>query len=187
MKWKVDIAECEPVIVDLPSKLVKDSWTPISLQGKRYFVQWNKSLNTIYLKDQNGLERPLKVRGQNMVQFPGEVQRRFQIEISGAGFHLVNRLETVVEPSVPGSAFRKSSANDAGATVRAPMVGKVIKVLVSDGDLVTKGQELLVIEAMKMENKILAPVAGQVSKLKAKEGEQTGIGDALMQIELANS
>ena len=145
--------------------------------------QWNTQLGAFYLKDETGLERPVKLRSYNSVQYPGESERTFHLEISGRGPQLIDRVEAIVEPYVPGTAFRKSADAAGGAVVRSPMVGKIINVLVKDGDEVKKGQELLVIEAMKMENKIFSPASGTVSHLKATPGEQTGVGDQLLKIE----
>jgi acetyl-CoA/propionyl-CoA carboxylase biotin carboxyl carrier protein len=62
------------------------------------------------------------------------------------------------------------------------MVGKILNILVSDSDEVKKGQELLVIEAMKMENKITAPCDGIVEKLKVSIGQQIAIQDDILTI-----
>ncbi len=55
--------------------------------------------------------------------------------------------------------------------IRAPMPGKVVKILVKSGDSVTSGQGLLVIEAMKMENELRAPRDGTVDKILRAEGQ----------------
>ncbi len=54
--------------------------------------------------------------------------------------------------------------------IKAPMPGLVVKVNVTEGDSVTKGQSLVIIEAMKMENEICAPNDGTITQLFAKEG-----------------
>lgn len=70
----------------------------------------------------------------------------------------------------------------AGA-LEAPMPGKVIKVSVQAGDSVSKGQELLVIEAMKMENALRAPRDGRVKLLAARLGEMVNPGVVLVELE----
>lgn len=55
-------------------------------------------------------------------------------------------------------------------TVRSPMPGKVVKLLVSVGDEVAEGQGLVVVEAMKMENELKSPKAGKVLEVKIQEG-----------------
>ncbi|MEZ5765035.1 MAG: biotin/lipoyl-containing protein [Xanthobacteraceae bacterium] len=69
--------------------------------------------------------------------------------------------------------------------LRAPMPGKVISVMVGQGDVVEKGQLLLVLEAMKMEHRIGAPWNGTVTSLNVKEGEQVANGAVLVVMEQA--
>jgi propionyl-CoA carboxylase alpha chain len=69
--------------------------------------------------------------------------------------------------------------------LRAPMPGKVISVMVGQGDVVEKGQLLLVLEAMKMEHRIGAPWNGTVTSLNVSEGEQVANGAVLVVMEQA--
>jgi len=59
------------------------------------------------------------------------------------------------------------------------MPGKVVRVLVNEGESVTAGQGLLVIEAMKMQNEIRSPKSGVVEKLSAAEGQAVTAGETL--------
>ncbi|MCC6299894.1 MAG: acetyl-CoA carboxylase biotin carboxyl carrier protein subunit [Anaerolineales bacterium] len=72
-----------------------------------------------------------------------------------------------------GSGARKSGGGGRSASgeLTAPMPGQVRAVNVSEGDAVTKGQTLLVLEAMKMEIRIQAPMDGVVKSLKVKQGQ----------------
>jgi biotin carboxyl carrier protein len=63
--------------------------------------------------------------------------------------------------------------------VRAPMPGKVVRMLVSEGEKVKAGQGLLVIEAMKMQNEIRSPKPGVVESLSAAEGQPVTAGETL--------
>ena len=67
--------------------------------------------------------------------------------------------------------------------LEAPMPGKVIVVRVRVGEEVVKGQELLVIEAMKMENALRAPRAGRVKSVLTKAGEMVSPGAVLVELE----
>src|SRR6267142_6600500 len=67
--------------------------------------------------------------------------------------------------------------------ITAPMPGKVVRLLVSEGDAVEAGQGLLVVEAMKMQNEVRSPKAGRVEKLLAKEGLAVNAGDVLGWVE----
>jgi acetyl/propionyl-CoA carboxylase alpha subunit len=67
--------------------------------------------------------------------------------------------------------------------LEAPMPGRVIKLSVQPGDGVTKGQELLVVEAMKMENALRAPRDGRVKLVAARLGDTVNPGVVLVEIE----
>ena len=68
------------------------------------------------------------------------------------------------------------------ADVTMPMNGKVIAVKVQVGQAVGEDDEVVIIEAMKMELPIVTPVAGTVKEIKAKEGESYQVGSVLVVI-----
>ena len=72
-------------------------------------------------------------------------------------------------------AARSEDAGD-GSTVRAPIIGRVAKVFVAQGDTVAKGDRIAVVEAMKMEHVLHAARAGRIDKLAVKEGDQVTLG-----------
>lgn len=61
-------------------------------------------------------------------------------------------------------------ATGGGGTLTSPMPGKVVKIMVAEGDKVEEGQTLLILEAMKMQNEYKSPAAGKVTKLFVQEG-----------------
>jgi len=67
--------------------------------------------------------------------------------------------------------------------ITAPMPGKVVRLLVKQGDLVEAGQGLLIVEAMKMQNEIRSPKSGKIEKLFAKEGQPVNAGEVLLWVE----
>ncbi len=92
---------------------------------------------------------------------------------------------SVVEVRDPRSMTRagKGTASEGRQTVNAPMPGKVVRVLVQEGDAVEAGAGLVVVEAMKMQNELKAPKAGTVVQLKATVGATVGMGEMLVAIE----
>ena len=71
-------------------------------------------------------------------------------------------------------------ASASGGTLIAPMPGKVVKLLVKEGDPVIEGQPLLIMEAMKMQNELRASSAGKVFKITVQEGATVETGGTLM-------
>jgi len=73
----------------------------------------------------------------------------------------------------------QSSGNGDG-TIVAPMPGTIIKVIAEVGGTVLKGQTLLILEAMKMENDIMAPCDGTVQEVIVSQGASVNAGDILV-------
>ena len=89
-----------------------------------------------------------------------------------------------VEKSAPAAAAPVASAPQAAAkegnvAVSAPMPGKILAVKAKEGDSVKAGDVLLVLEAMKMENDIVAPQDGVVASINVKVGDSVGSGAKL--------
>jgi biotin carboxyl carrier protein len=78
-------------------------------------------------------------------------------------------------------AAPRAVARPAGAGVlSAPMPGLILRVSVAAGSRVERGQDIAVLEAMKMENIIRAPMAGEVVELCVQPGDQVGHGQAIV-------
>lgn len=73
--------------------------------------------------------------------------------------------------------------DDQGGDIISPMPGLVVKMLVKVGDSIEKGESVLVLEAMKMENLLQADSTGIVKAIKCKEGDSVNKGDLLVQID----
>ena len=81
-------------------------------------------------------------------------------------------------------AVRGTGAAAAGdGAILAPMPGKVIALDVADGESVTKGQRLMVLEAMKMEHALIAPFDGTITDLAAAQGSQVQVEQVLAVVE----
>jgi 3-methylcrotonyl-CoA carboxylase alpha subunit len=83
------------------------------------------------------------------------------------------------------SAVADALAVAADGTIRAPMPGVILAVPVAAGQMVARGQVLVVMEAMKMEHTLTAPAAGRVTELKARAGDRVRDGDALLKVSAA--
>ena len=70
-----------------------------------------------------------------------------------------------------------------GETLRAPIAGKVVKVLVAVGDAVAPGAAVIVLEAMKMENELVSERGGTVKAVHKQAGQAVDTGDTLVELE----
>ncbi|MEP7270154.1 MAG: biotin/lipoyl-containing protein [Acidobacteriota bacterium] len=94
------------------------------------------------------------------------------------------RLEVAVRDLKHLRGTRGAGAgSDGPATLKAPMPGKVVRVLCSVGDEVASGQGILIVEAMKMQNEVQSPRAGKVTALLTLEGQTVNAGEVLAVIE----
>lgn len=86
-------------------------------------------------------------------------------------------------PAVEAAPAAPVAATPAGAdAMPSPMPGNILRILVNVGDTVTENQPLMILEAMKMENEIVAAKAGVVAGIHVKEGQVVNPGDALITI-----
>jgi biotin carboxyl carrier protein len=110
--------------------------------------------------------------------------RSYQAQVE-EGVVTVNGFRFEVEVRDPRRWNRQSRAGaGAGAqSVKAPMPGKVVRVLVAVGDAVEAGQGIVVVEAMKMQNELKSPRAGKVIAISAKMGATVTAGEVLAAIE----
>ena len=101
----------------------------------------------------------------------------FQVVVGG----LAHRLRLLDERAL--RRRERAAGSDGAREVRAAMPGKVVAVLVAAGATVERGQGLVVLEAMKMENEIGAPRAGKVAEVCVKPGQAVEAGELLIRID----
>ena len=78
---------------------------------------------------------------------------------------------------------RKNSIYSLVNEIKTPMYGKIIKILVKEGDWVNNGQILVVLEAMKMQNQIRSPRKGTIKSIKIVKDQSVKLGDILLTFE----
>ena len=117
-----------------------------------------------------------------LVQVDGD-QKKLMIEVSHPdGEPRICTAEVSDAHTRVATATAQMIAGTGPTTLRAPIPGKVVKVLVKAGDRVRTGQALLVLEAMKMENELRAPRDGVVAMLHAAEGTAVETGQDLISL-----
>ena len=86
----------------------------------------------------------------------------------------------VATPSAPVLSANIAAAAASGEAIPSPLPGTILKVNVSVGQAVKEGDVLVVIEAMKMENDVVAPRAGTVAQVSVPKGATVNTGDTLV-------
>lgn len=86
---------------------------------------------------------------------------------------------TLIDPKRLRGSAGSADSGDGLAEIRTMMPGKVVRVVASVGDAVEKGDAVLVVEAMKMQNDLKAPRSGTVKEIRVSDGATVGAGDVL--------
>ncbi|MDK2562033.1 biotin/lipoyl-containing protein [Romboutsia sedimentorum] len=110
--------------------------------------------------------------------------KTYHITLNGKVYEV--EIEEVAAGTTPkkttAPADVKPVANTSGESITAPMPGTILNVLVKQGQAVKKGQVLAILEAMKMENEIVAPADGQVASISVNKGQNVNLGDSILEI-----
>ena len=115
----------------------------------------------------------------------GDTLHPFDYAISGATCHFVFDGREHAAVDITYAKAERNGAQAGSGRISAPMNGRVVAVHVAEGEAVSAGQVLLVVEAMKMEHSIAAPLAGEVKGLFTQVGAQVAPGGLLMEIAAA--
>jgi len=122
----------------------------------------------------------------------GKAERSYQVEVGGKLFEVKVIGEAAPAAATGGAALRKPPRRErsvgggggaSGDDLVSPLQGNVFKVPVEEGQEVSEGDLICVIEAMKMENEITAHKSGKITQLVVKEGAAVNAGDLLAKIE----
>jgi biotin carboxyl carrier protein len=90
---------------------------------------------------------------------------------------------TLINPKKLRSSQAADHHHSGSAEIKAPMPGKIVRVLVEEGTEVEKGSGIIIVEAMKMQNEMKSPRAGVVKSVNVKPGDTVNAGDTLALIE----
>ena len=121
--------------------------------------------------------------------------RKFKVNVNGVAYNVEVAEEGVVAVAAPAAApvaaaapapvaeAPKAPAPVAAAgdtTMNAPMPGSVSKIVAREGQVVKKGDVIIMLEAMKMQNEIMSPADGTVSDVRVTAGQNVKTGEAMV-------
>ena len=154
----IDWRQIAPLAADAKGQTGEGGQYSLIIEGKSYQV-FARRLNTPEEKDGS----------------------TYEIQVAGQRFEV--RVEDERERAIKGSI---ASAHEVSqATVRAPMPGLVLGVPLQVGASVARGQTVVILEAMKMENDLSSPIPGTIQEVRVNQGQTVNQGDVLVVISAA--
>ncbi|MDQ3373829.1 MAG: biotin/lipoyl-binding protein [Acidobacteriota bacterium] len=142
------------------------------IDGRRYELEASQPEPNVYLLKHNG-------RIYEFFVSPNEKSNEpFQVSIGNHNLEI-----KILDPKRLRGKGAAAGQTDGAAEIKTAMPGKLVRVLVEKGAAVQKGDGILVVEAMKMQNEMKAPKDGVVKEIRFKEGATVNAGDVLAIIE----
>jgi biotin carboxyl carrier protein len=142
----------------------------VSVDGNEFLVDGKRTGRTSYSLIVD--DRSFEIEVDNF-------EDEYRVLVDGRNYHV----NLVDERRMRVGGAQSGLALQGRQKVSVPMPGKVIAVLVSEGDSVEKDQGLIIVEAMKMENEVRSPIAGEVKEIKVKAGDAVEGGAVLAVVE----
>lgn len=105
--------------------------------------------------------------------------KKYRVNVNGTAYEVTVELLEEGQAPAPKTAAAPEAPAGSGEQVKSPMPGTILSVNVQNGASVKKGQVLMVLEAMKMENEIMAPCDGKISDLTVQKGSSVESGALL--------
>jgi biotin carboxyl carrier protein len=142
----------------------------VAVDGSEFLVDGKKTGFTNYslIVDNRSFEVEVDVK-----------EDEYRVLVDGRNYHI----DLIDERRVRLGGLQSGIQLQGRQNVSVPMPGKIIAVLVSEGDTVEKGQGLVIVEAMKMENEVRCPINGEVKEVRVKTGDAVEAGAVLAVVE----
>ena len=142
----------------------------VAVDGSEFLVDGKKTGLTNYslIVDNRSFEVEVDIK-----------EDEYRVLVDGRNYHI----DLVDERRMRLGGLQLGIEPQGRQNVSVPMPGKVIAVLVSEGDKVERGQGLVIVEAMKMENEVRCPINGEVREVRVKTGDALEAGAVLVVVE----
>ena len=149
----------------------RDDQLSASIDGRRLAMEISEPEPGVFLFKHEG-------RVYETFVSSGGPPRTLKVATEGAEFEV-----ELFDPRRLRPAGENNSEAGGTAEIRTAMPGKVVRVLVAEGDIVEKGDGVVVVEAMKMQNEMRSPKSGVVKTIGVREGSTVSSGQVLATIE----
>ncbi len=161
MKKKVTFKDNEYIFEVLPNG-------NLSIDGELFSASVDQTINSVY-----------KVTINN---------HTFTVEVSQNDFIIDGeKMQISTKPYIQKRSINLDSQKDKKIIIKAPIPGKIVQILVREGEIVEKNHELLILEAMKMRNRIFSPDRGKVTKVFIKENANVEQDQKLIDFEIISN
>lgn len=165
-----------PVLVDPEFRLkIAGTREETPYDTSKYQMQPNPEL-----PDAGGVKLAENEKEELLLELFPQVAKNYLTKVKVAAYQAQHKDEVKADTQ---AAAEEANAPITGKTVKAPMPGSILRFMVKPGDVVTKGQTVVILEAMKMENSIATDYAGKVKRLLVKEGSTVAADAPMIEIE----
>ncbi len=182
MECQVTIAE-QNYKIDVPAYLLAQTGFLAKVADRTVRIRWQPLHQVFFVADAEGpqalLERCYRIRSHTLERDmqTGQTVLRFQI----AGRDPAN-ITAEIRPMSRARAVKRPGQRTLADKQHSPLTGKLTKLYVRSGQTVQKGDQIAIIEAMKMENKILSELAGTVHRVLVQEQGKVSMGEVIFTI-----
>ena len=205
---QLDQKGTEPLVVEMPDHLADGQPFHVTVDGRGYMARWSRVNSVLSLSaldptkiehtmiEHSMVEHSIPVRTMRVTRFAGEAEATCDIECflpAIGGEKSSSCIKAAAAKFIPGMGAASGSAENGGnkskrkglrsPVLRSQITGKVLSISATEGTVVEEGDLLLVIEAMKMENRILAPARVKITSVTVKVGASVSSGDELLRLE----
>ena len=152
----------------------------IEVVDERHIIVNGRVLETDFESVSGQQVYSLIIDGKSYESYVYETEDGLQVLMRGRSFNV--KVEDEREKRLRAAAG--SGVTEGGEfSMKAPMPGLVVSILVADGDAVEKGQVLIILESMKMQNELKSPKAGTIHRIRIKQGETVEQRQALLSVQ----
>ncbi len=140
--------------------------------GKQHEVEVEQTADGFTMLKMNGKSYPIELLSYH--------QNEYALLLNGVEYTFSMETEFSLKRK---KVLTQKASESPTIRLKAPMPGKILEVMVKTGDTVKAGDTLLILEAMKMQNAILASTKGIIKRVFVKEGDNTSKSDLLIELE----